>query len=290
MFDDYYIDLRGLSFHYRDWGGRGRPMVLLHGLASNCHIWDMVAPLIAERFSVVALDQRSHGQTAGTDKGYDFANIAADLKLFLETCGFTKPILVGHSWGGNVILELAATYPDLTSGLVFVDGGIIDIRSGSGATWEEMAQRMAPPDLTQFTMDELIWRAKKGRWGSMWRPEIESVLRGSFEEQTDGTIRPHLHRERHMQVVRALWDQETTELFPKVTAPVLILPTRQQGDERQRDWNRVPKEYLVEQAEARLPKSRTVWLEDSIHDVPLQRPEKIATVIKQMDDEGFFDQ
>lgn len=36
---DRHINLRGLAFHYRDWGGHGRPIVLLHGLASTCHIW-----------------------------------------------------------------------------------------------------------------------------------------------------------------------------------------------------------------------------------------------------------
>ena len=42
---DEWVDLNGLSFHYRDWGGSGQPIVLLHGLASTCHIWDMVAPI-----------------------------------------------------------------------------------------------------------------------------------------------------------------------------------------------------------------------------------------------------
>lgn len=283
------MSLKGLRFHYRDWGGSGRSVVLLHGLASNCHIWDLAAPLLAERFSVVALDQRSHGETTGTDDGYDFASIADDLKLFLEACGLERPILVGHSWGGNTALQLGATHPDLTSGLVFVDGGILSVRSRPEITWEEVERNMAPPDLTHLTIEELVTRAREMRWGGMWRPEVETVLRASFQAQPDGTIRPRLHRERHMKIVRAFWDQRPRDLFPKVKVPVLILPTRRQGEEPRDAGNRILKEEMVAQAEALLPRARTVWLEDSIHDVPLQRPELVVGCILQATDEGFFD-
>ena len=204
----------------------------------------MVAPLLTERFSVVALDQRSHGENAGTTDGYDFVTITNDLKLFLEALEAERPILVGHSWGGNVVLELAAAHPDAVVGLVFVDGGFINLRSKPGATWEEMERNMAPPDLTHLTMEELVARAP-ARWGSMW-------------------------------------GQQPVELYPKAKVPVLILPTRRQGVESAGAGSRVPKEELVAQAETLLPRARTVWLEDSIHDVPLQRPQLVADIILQV--------
>ena len=286
---DQYVDLNGLRFHYRDWGGSGRPAVLLHGLASNSHIWDMVAPLLAERFAVAALDQRSHGESAGPDDGYDFATIAGDLLIFIEALGLERPLLIGHSWGGNVALELATTHAEEATGLVFVDGGFINVRSRPDVTWEEVERNLAPQDLTHMTMDELLPRARE-MWGKNWSPAAEAVLRASFHVQPDGTIRPRLHRERHMKIVRALWDQRQADLFPKVRVPVLILPARRQEEEPARGpMASFRKEELVAQAEANLPRARTVWLEDSIHDVPLQRPELIASVILQAADEGFFD-
>ena len=59
---DKWMTVNGLDFHYRDWGGSGRSLVLLHGLASTCHIWDLVAPILSQDYSVVALDQRGHGE------------------------------------------------------------------------------------------------------------------------------------------------------------------------------------------------------------------------------------
>ncbi len=78
MSSNSYLRLNHLRFHYRYWGGEGRPLVLLHGLASNARIWDAkrVAPRLAEHFRVFALDQRSHGLTDRADDGYDFPSIA----------------------------------------------------------------------------------------------------------------------------------------------------------------------------------------------------------------------
>ena len=81
---DKTVDLRGLSFHYREYEGAGRPLILLHGVASNSRIWITTAPLLAERFHVYALDQRGPGESAKPDDGSDFATVVADLEAFVE--------------------------------------------------------------------------------------------------------------------------------------------------------------------------------------------------------------
>ena len=98
--------LNGLSFHYRDWGGTGQLVVLLHGLASTCQIWDLVAPILADDYAVVALDQRGHGRSAKPDYGYDFATVGGDLLALIEAKGMERPLIAGHSWGGDVALSL----------------------------------------------------------------------------------------------------------------------------------------------------------------------------------------
>ena len=60
------------------------------------------------------------------DAGYDFASVAGDAAALLAALGWRRPLIVGHSWGADVALELAAAQPELASGLVFVDGGTIE--------------------------------------------------------------------------------------------------------------------------------------------------------------------
>src|SRR5919201_5850693 len=98
---------RSIELAYRDWPGDGQPIVLLHGLSSSSRIWDQVAARLAPRWRVVALDQRGHGRSDKPDEGYDFETIVADDRAALAALAAERPVLVGHSWGGNAALQYA---------------------------------------------------------------------------------------------------------------------------------------------------------------------------------------
>ena len=284
---DEWVSAGGLKLHYRDWGGSGQPIVLLHGLASPCHIWDLVAPILARDFAVVALDQRGHGESDKPPDAYDFAAVSADLHGFIEATGVERPILVGHSWGGDVALEYAVAYPGSPTGLCFVDGGTIEVSSRAGMTLERARQEMAPPDFTGLTTESFRERMRSRRRGSWATPQVEEIVLANFEPTGDGGIRPRLSRANHMRVVDAFWEHRPSLLYPRVTCPVLIMPARQAGDEAREEWAKRRQES-VRVAEKGLARVRTVWMEDSVHDVPLQRPELVATVIGQQIKRGFF--
>jgi pimeloyl-ACP methyl ester carboxylesterase len=285
---DCYIDLRGLPFHYRDWGGDGRPVLLLHGLASTCHIWDLVAPLLAEDFRVVALDQRGHGLSAQVEDGFDFATVSGDAAAFIGFLGWDRPVIAGHSWGADVALELAAAHPELASGLIFVDGGTIEPSARPGWTPEQAREDMAPPIFSGFTPEMMRSRVKEGaRFGPNPSETVVEAVLANFRVLEDGTIQSHLRRENHLRIIDALWDHQPSQLYPTLQCPVLMLPARQsRPDALDRRFRR---EEAMAMAASLLPVSKTVWLENSIHDVPLQRPELVANTIREHINNGFFD-
>ena len=284
---DLTTNLGGILFHYRDWGGAGQPIVLLHGLASTCHIWDLVAPILRRDFRVVALDQRGHGESGKPERGYDFATVASDLDRFIAHLGFDQPVIVGHSWGGNVALEYAVERPSRPLGLCFVDGGTIDISSRQGSDLETAKREMAPPDFSGMTLDQLRERAG-GHFGELIRDaQREQIVLANFEVLGDRTIRARLSRANHMRIIEALWDHHPAELYPRVACPVLLMPARQNDDTPTTSGSFSRRESIA-RAEELLPISETVWLEDSVHDVPLQRPELVASVISGHFRNGFF--
>ncbi len=284
---DCQIDLRGLPFHYRDWGGHGRPVLLLHGLASTCHIWDLVAPLLAEDCRVVALDQRGHGQSAQVDDGYDFATVSGDAAAFIGSLEWERPVIVGHSWGADVALELAAAKPDLAAGLIFVDGGTIEPSARPGWSLEQAREDMAPPIFTGFTADMMRARVREGaRFGPNPSETVINAVLANFRILEDGTIQSNLRRENHLRIIDALWDHKPSQLYPTLQCPVLMLPARQSTpDAMDRRFRR---EESMARAASLIPTSKTVWLEDSIHDVPLQRPELVANTIREHIKSGFL--
>ena len=280
------VDLQGMRLHYRDWGGQGQPLVLLHGLASTCHIWDLVAPILTQWYRVFALDQRGHGESDKPTDGYDFATVAGDLHMFVQAMGLDSPIIAGHSWGGDVALEYAVAYPEGPKGLCFVDGGTIEISSRPGMTLELAKKEMAPPDFRGVTARQLKERARGWRSEFECSPQMEAVLLANFEVLDDDTIRARLSLDNHIRIIEAFWDHRPSALYPSVRCPVLLMPAR--GREGPVAARRFPREEATATAGRLLPKSKTVWLEDSIHDVPLQRPQLVADVIREHVDEGFF--
>ena len=289
---DEWAEYGGLALRCRDWGGAGLPVVLLHGLASTCRIWDLAAPLLARDCAVVAVDQRGHGDSGKPSGGYDFATVGRDVAALLQGRGLERPVLVGHSWGADVALELAAAQPSLLRGLVFVDGGTIDA-SARYATLAEALERMAPPDFRGVTPAGFLRRIREsgGQWAELidrLGPPAEDIIMANFETLPDGTLRSKLSRENHLRIIEALWEHYPKELYPRVACPVLLMPARQQSgpDAYERHLARAES---IAAAERLLPRSATVWLEDSIHDVPVQRPELVAEIIRRHITDGFFD-
>ena len=118
---DETVTLNGLRFHYRDWGDPATPpVVLLHGYTSHARSWDTVARGLADRFRVLALDQRGHGES---DRAEDYheQRLLADLAAFVAALGLGRLSLVGFSIGGYAAAGYAALHPDRVERLVLAE-------------------------------------------------------------------------------------------------------------------------------------------------------------------------
>jgi len=276
---DSYLFLNNLRFHYYDWGGEERPVVLLHGLASNARIWDLVAPTLAQHFRVLALDQRGHGLTDVPSDGYDFPTVVRDLHAFIETLDLHRPILVGHSWGANTVLQYAATRPAIPAGVVLVDGGLAELSSVPGTTWEKAEALLTPPDLDGMPRDEFLGRLRD--WmGDMYSDENAGIVLANFAIGEDDALRRRLPIPLHMRIARAIYDQKPSEFYPRLRCPALLCPAvpPPPRDERGEQFL-VLKRDGIARAEQANPLVRTVWFDDTVHDVPLHRPAELTKAI-----------
>ena len=281
-----YLFANNLRIHYFRWDSidERRPLILLHGLASNARIWELVGTRLVELgWSAVAPDARGHGLTDKPDGDYGFGAFRGDLLAIIDALNLERPLLVGHSWGALTALDYAAQFPlglRAPAGLILIDGGVMQLDEVPGATWDETRERLTPPRLAGLPAEDFLRQITT--WASQWGSDerIPQIILGNFEIAEDETIWPRLTFERHMQIVRAMWDFKTYERMGRVRCPALAVLAVPPQPRSERDEQFLAlKERGVERARDVLPGLRVHWMQDSVHDIPLQYPAELADLI-----------
>ncbi|HKT00520.1 MAG TPA: alpha/beta hydrolase, partial [Rugosimonospora sp.] len=149
--------------------------------------------------------------------GYDTATAAADLAAL----AIPAAIAVGQSWGGNVVVELAAKHPELVAGLALVDGGWI-APAQEFPSWEACAAALRPPEIDGLAASQLEGYIREQH--PDWSGEAVAATLANLRVWPDGTLTRRLPIDRHMLIVRSMWDDPPQPYYQAITAPVLLVP------------------------------------------------------------------
>lgn len=172
----------GVPLEVLDWGGRGKPVVLLAGGGDTAHVFDDFAPKLRSftHRHVYAITRRGFG-ASGYEATDDPANrLGEDVLAVIESLRLKRPILAGHSMAGAEMSWVANNHPGLVAGLIYLDAGYpYAFDDGHGTSMKEIMALHAPPppppgpsDLASFgTLDEYYERVDGFRF-----PESESRL------------------------------------------------------------------------------------------------------------------
>ena len=177
------IDAGELSVAYVDVGDpSGESVVLLHGYPYDVHAYTDVIPLLAEAgFRVLVPYLRGHGPTRFLDpaahRSGQQAALGADLLAFIDALDLQQPILAGYDWGGRAACVVAALWPERISGLVVVNGYLIqdisaartplppDLEAGFWYFWYFATERgVAGLQRNRRQIAEVIWRRNSPAW------------------------------------------------------------------------------------------------------------------------------
>ena len=286
-----FITLRdGIRLRILEWSrpedSPGVPILLVHGLASNARLWDGPARRLAELgHAVVAVDLRGHGLSDKPDDGYEINSVAdniAEVTTALQPhqSAGQKPLVIGQSWGGNLVVELAHRHPEIIRGIVAVDGGTIEL-SKAFPNWDECERTLRPPAIAGMHYDRLRSYIRAAHLD--WSEEAIDGQMHNMERLDDGTIRPHLTMERHIKVLHSLWQHMPSTLWENITVPVLFTPAARQEDDHTRT-----KRAQITQALRVLPRAKVEWFEPADHDLHAQFPHRFAAVVDDALTTGFF--
>ena len=190
--EDRWVELNGVRLHYLDWGNPSlAPVVLLHGDGLQAHTWDLPALLLRDRYHLVALSLRGHGDSGWTPDeqlGRErFELLLEDTRAFVEHLGHARLTLVGMSLGGLLAYRFAARYPEKLNALVVLD---------------------AAPELDAAGLEELT----RQRSASEILPTLDDFLQAAqrfFPERPQAQLRYSLlHALKQLQDGRWTWKRD----------------------------------------------------------------------------------
>lgn len=279
---DGWLERDGVSLHYVEWRDESASspepsVLLLHGLSSNARYWDRLARDLGGR-RLIALDQRGHGLTGRPPKapdpagGYSMDALLDDAAFVIGELGLAAPVVVGHSWGATVALELVGTRPGLASGLVFIDGPVQS--AANMFSWEE-AQRFMQPALPRFAgLSEAMAESRRDFHGA-WADDLEPFVRARVIPDGDSLVLT-LSAAVRLELLRGLYDSQPDFLWPRLDVPAFALLARG-GPASVSSWKELGAARLATLA----PGVEIRWF-DTPHDIPLYAPAEVAAEVRRV--------
>lgn len=175
-----------------DWGGSGRPLVLLTGGGDTAHVFDDFAPKLTPRFHVYGITRRGFGQSGFSTEGWGADRLGDDVLVVLDTLTLHQPVLVGHSLGGEELSSIATRYPKRVAALIYLEAAYpYAFDNGTGPAWKEFIEAgklmpQAPPP-SGPALDSFVALQKACRQAlGFTYPEAE--LRQQFTSTPDGSV------------------------------------------------------------------------------------------------------
>jgi pimeloyl-ACP methyl ester carboxylesterase len=175
-----------------DWGGSGPSVVLLPGGGNTAHVFDEFAPKLGAGYHVYGITRRGFGVSSIPSAGYEADRLGDDVLAVLDSLKLARPLLVGHSLGGEELSSVGSRYPKRVAGLVYLEAGYqYAFDNGRGGTLDELQKtaspRPPPPepnrlDLANFTALQSWFTRMNG----VTLPEAE--FRQGWDSTPDGRV------------------------------------------------------------------------------------------------------
>ncbi len=150
-----------------DWGGTGRPLVLLAGLGDTVHVFDKFAPKLTADYHVYGITRRGFGTSSHPLSGYSADRLGDDVLAVADSLKLVKPVLAGHSLGGEELSSVGTRHPEKVAGLVYLDAAY---------SYAYYDPSLGYFDIDVYELEDKLDRLKPGSGVRDRRPVMEEVL------------------------------------------------------------------------------------------------------------------
>lgn len=220
-----WIHSEGLRLRYVEWGAVDAPaIVALHGLRSFAYTWEPVALPLADRFRIIALDQRGRGESDwDPQRRYYAEHYVRDLEALVAHLELGRFVLLGHSMGGSNAFVYSSAHADRLAGLVIEDMGPGASAGGAGAERIRRELLATPTRFADWDAAVAFWR---GQRPNVPDAAIAARVQHSMKRADDGAVVWRHDAEGIAAARLAATPQQLVDLWPHVDAlrvPTLLL-------------------------------------------------------------------
>jgi pimeloyl-ACP methyl ester carboxylesterase len=260
-----FVNVNGINLHYLDWGGSGDVLLFLPGMGCNAHIFDDLAIRFIDKFHVMALTRRGHGESDHPETGYDVDTLTDDILQFMNAIGIEQVTLAGHSMANIELSHFNALHPERVFKLIFLDAAY----DRFSALYKDMVanspfRRIQFPglDVDYYSADE-YFTAMKRAYPSFTLIWTEAMQEQSLHEITitpDGKIIDRMSD----AISKAIMDTLTSYVLEdaKIKVPALAFFALSKG------LNTISDEWMTEEQKEEIRKHvelrENVWTRESI--------------------------
>jgi len=274
--EDEFAEIDGYRLHYVE-AGKGPPVLLISGSFSTYRAWNPLLPILAKEYRVLALDYLGTGDSDKPRSGFRYsigeqADVTAKLIRFLR---LGRAHLVGASYGGAIVFNLAARHPEVCAKIVSIEGGILRSKALPSAPLEKW---LSYPVLGDLAIAHI-------RTGWFNRLAMQVIAGDWFQSMTKAERRRALDEVSFntRSATRNAWywiGRSPQTLIPfeeeakRITAPILYLAGKKS------DFREMTAE-TIRFLDAHLPHAKILNYEDGIHDLQAQKPYEVAKAIRE---------
>jgi pimeloyl-ACP methyl ester carboxylesterase len=271
---DKFVVVQGYNLHYVE-AGEGQPILLIPGAFSTYRHWNRIIPYLSTRYKLLCVDYLGVGDSDKPRSGFGYTiEEQTDLIVeMIEALQISKVRILGVSYGGAIALNLAARYPEKVDMIISIEGNGIKHQN---APYRPMKGFLRWPVVGEiFTgvirsgiADKVVTKSVMGKaWEEMSEAERKEII-GIISQNNKTASRVSWYRiSRTLETSRDFTDEAKT-----IQTPVLYLYG---GNSTYHYMAETNAEFL----KAHLPNIEIVRIKDGIHDLELQKPKEVATLV-----------
>jgi pimeloyl-ACP methyl ester carboxylesterase len=274
---DKFVVVGGYNVHYVE-VGEGEPVFLISGAFSTYRHWNRMIPYLSKHYKLLCIDYIGAGDSDKPVSGFGYTiEEQADLMVkMMEALQISKVHILGVSYGGAIALNLAARYPDKVDKIVSIEGNGINGNRHQKISYGPMQDFLRFPILGEIPIglirsglaDGFVTKSVMGKaWEDLNEPEKKEVMRIVSQSIRTASRISWLHICRTLKTSR-----DFTEEAKRISTPIMYLYG---GNSDYYEMAKGNAEFL----KAHLTDVQVVRFDDGIHDLQLQKPGDVATLV-----------